>query len=250
MRRYIRPPRFREALLGGLIFMALVLGAWMDRGTNTGDTASMLPADTATPTMAADAPAQSADEVDSVTYLEGQDEDGNASNNSHRASNTVRLVNKKDNGLRIKSNIELNRITADSVTPSNVAFAYATCTDCQTLTVALQIDLISRTASVVAPENAAIALNYQCTRCYTRAWALQYVISVDDPKAVPKDVSELIKAMDKELNAIHADKSVTLEQAISRIEAVITQFKTLGESLKEQSTDRTDTTSPGATDQP
>jgi hypothetical protein len=103
---------------------------------------------------------------------------------------------------------------------------------------------------VVSPENAAIALNYQCTRCYTRAWALQYVISVDDPRVVPDDVSRLIKAMDREMNDIRADKSITLEQAIGRIEAVVAEFKSLAADLRVQTSDRTDTTTPGATEQP
>jgi hypothetical protein len=241
VRRYIRPPRLREALLGGLLFVALVLGAWMDRGSLSSDTASLLTSETSTPASETNSP-QTADHVDGVAYTENAGGGG--------AKNIVRLVNKQDSRLRIKGNIQLNRIPGPTAAPGNVAFSYGSCSDCQTLTVALQINLISRSASVVTPENGAVALNYQCTRCLTAAWALQYVISVDDPTQVPPDVSELIKAMDRELNALHADNTVTLEQAMSRIEAIIAQFTTLADSLKEQRSERSDTTTPGATELP
>jgi putative peptide zinc metalloprotease protein len=206
-------------------------------------TPSAVVADTATPAeYGGQESGQAGDEVDGISYREGEGVRG--------VKNVVRLVNKQDARLRIKGNIELNRISSGTAQPSNIAFAYASCTDCDTLSVALQIDLVSRSANVVSPENAAIALNYQCTRCYTRAWALQYVISVDDPRVVPDDVSRLIKAMDREMNDIRADKSITVEQAIGRIEAVVAEFKSHADDLRVQTSDRTDTTTPGATEQP
>jgi hypothetical protein len=241
MRQRIRPLRLREALLGGLLLCAFVLGAFMDRGSTTSSDASVLLTDTTTPAPAEPA-TTSEDEVDGVAYRE------NAGGGGSR--NIVRLINKQDGRLRIKGNIELNRIPGPNVAPVNNAFAFGSCSDCQTLSVALQINLISRSATTVTPENAAVALNYECTRCTTGAWALQYVISVDDPTQVPPDVGRLVKEMDRELRALHSDRSVTLQEATQRIDAIIAQFTTLAESLRQQRVERTDTTSPGATSAP
>jgi putative peptide zinc metalloprotease protein len=180
-----------------------------------------------------------ADTTDGIT--------SNAAAGGGGGKNVVRLVNRVDGRLRVKGNVQLNRVPGPDVAPVNLAYAYSSCTDCQTLTVALQINLISKTATRVTPQNAAVAANVECTRCVTGAWAYQYVLSVDDPTQVPKDVSDLIKAMDAELNAVHADKSVTLAQAVSRIRAVISQFQQLAASLDEKHDETSETTSPNAT---
>ena len=182
---------------------------------------------------------QSADEVAGVTYTEAAGGGG--------GKNIVRLTNRVDNRLRVKGNVQLNRIPGPTVEPGNISIAYSSCTDCQTLTMALQINLYERGAANVSPQNAAVALNYACTRCVTAAWAMQYTIPVDDPTQVPADVSDLIKAMDSELRAIHNDQSVTLEEALARLNAVKQQFAQLGEYLQEQHQQATETTSPGAT---
>src|SRR5689334_19016047 len=58
--------------------------------------------------------------------------------------NIVTQINRTDNRLRIKGNIQLNRIPGPNVEPINLAFAGSSCTGCQTYAVALQINLISR----------------------------------------------------------------------------------------------------------
>jgi putative peptide zinc metalloprotease protein len=180
---------------------------------------------------------ESSDEVAGITYTEA----------AGGAKNIIRLTNRVDNRLRVKGNVQLNRIPGPTVAPGNISIAYSSCTDCQTLTMALQINLYERGAANVSPQNAAVALNYACTRCVTAAWAAQYTIPVDDPTQVPAEVSNLIKAMDSELRAIHNDQSVTLDEALTRLNAVKQQFAQLGEYLQEQRQDATETTSPGAT---
>lgn len=161
--------------------------------------------------------------------------------------NQVKLRNQTDGRLRIRGNVQLNRITGPEVKPVNVAYAYGSCTDCQTIAVALQLNLYSRGAPVVTPQNGSLALNYQCTRCVTVALAYQYVYPVDDPKQVPPEVSDLIRSMDRELQALHSDKSVTLSEAADRIDSVVNRFIQFAESLNAQRAETTDVTSPDAT---
>jgi len=161
-------------------------------------------------------------------------------------SNIVRIVNKVDSRLRVRGRIQLNKIPGPGATPANLAFAYGSCNNCQTFAVALQIDLISKTASNISPQNTAIALNYQCNNCKTVARALQYVYQVDDPTQVPDNVKDLINSMNKELNAIQSDPSSTFPDAETRVNNVIAQFQALATSLNDLRDEKTDATSPGA----
>src|SRR5262249_49354892 len=143
--------------------------------------------------------------ADAANVSAADEEDGVSSNEKAGGGggkNVVKLLNKKDGELRVKGNVQLNRIPGPNVAPANVPVAYASCSDCQTFAIALQINLISKTATSVTPVNAAVALNYECANCYTVARAIQFTFSVDDPTQVPKDVSDLLKSLDSELNAI------------------------------------------------
>src|SRR4051794_9618741 len=91
-------------------------------------------------------------------------EDNHGANGSPK--NVVEVVNKSSKKLRMKANVQLNRIKGDSITPLNAAVAVGQdCTGCQTFAVALQIDLYQQGAHLVSPENYAIALNVACTSC-------------------------------------------------------------------------------------
>jgi putative peptide zinc metalloprotease protein len=161
--------------------------------------------------------------------------------------NIVQVRNQNDDRRRIRGSIQLNRSTGDAVAPVNSAVAEASCTDCQTIAVALQVNLIGKDASLVTPQNTALAVNYKCTRCITVAVALQYVISVDDPREVPRDVDRLIREMDRELREVSKDEKASLNDVVARINAVIDQFRTLAGNLNDKRDEETGTTSSDAT---
>jgi hypothetical protein len=148
----------------------------------------------------------------------------------------------------MRANIQLVRISGPTVRPANTAIALGeSCTGCQTIAVALQLVLYAKgTAHDVSPSNAAVAVNAACNACITIAHADQYVLGVDDPKQDVADVRSLINAMQRELNAIDNDPSVTADQAEARVRAVIAQFDSLASSLREdvKRTDLSDTPSP------
>jgi putative peptide zinc metalloprotease protein len=159
-------------------------------------------------------------------------------------NNVVVLRNHSNGRLTTSGEIQLNRIPGPTAGPANLASAYSSCVDCQSLAMALQINLISRTARSITPENAAVAVNEGCTRCYTVARAIQYVLQVDDPTHVPPEVSRLIQSMDRELNAIRVDRGMTLSEAEARINAVIAQFTELAHGLNDVRDEQVDATSP------
>jgi putative peptide zinc metalloprotease protein len=89
-------------------------------------------------------------------------------------------INTKDGFDIFRLAFQVRRATGDVVDTSNGAVAYASCTDCQTVALAIQVLLISGyDSSVVAPENVAIALNVDCVACETLASAYQFVLTTE-----------------------------------------------------------------------
>lgn len=184
-------------------------------------------------------PADAGEDVATGEHAIGFEDEG--------ARNIVQAVNRVDERLRIKGRIQLNRIPGERVAPMNLAFSFGSCTDCETLTVALQLNLYERGASFVAPENYAVALNYECTRCRTVARAFQYTIPTDDPEDVPREVRELIKELQRELREVRKDRSIGIVEAERRIQGVIDRFVGLSEQLLADRDETVEVTSPGAT---
>lgn len=65
------------------------------------------------------------------------------------------------------------------MTNTNSAFAIAHCRACTTVAVSFQIVLVIKQSRIVAPINAAGALNYDCTACLTTAIADQIVVTLN-----------------------------------------------------------------------
>jgi putative peptide zinc metalloprotease protein len=101
-------------------------------------------------------------------------------------NNIVSVVNTKDGASIFKMVFDIRRVTGDVVDNGNAAIAYASCTDCKTVAIAIQIVFVEGTPSTVAPENVAIAVNENCTACETLASAYQFVISTNGPVTFTK----------------------------------------------------------------
>jgi hypothetical protein len=163
--------------------------------------------------------------------------------------NVVQVVNRTDGRLAVDGRVQLNRIPAPNAGPANLALAYSQCTNCQTLAVALQINLISTHATNVQPQNAATAVNVLCTGCVTVARAIQYNISVDDPTSVPPEVNKMVAAMKAEMARVKTS-STSLSDAEAGFNAIIAQFRDLAIYLKDSRQQETQANTPGATPMP
>jgi hypothetical protein len=145
--------------------------------------------------------------------------------------NIVQLQNHSDRTLRVKGHVQLGRIPGPNVGPENYAAAVNLCSSaCDTLAVALQINLVNRNYSVFVPQNVAVAVNAGCDGCHAIAVAYQYNIGVDDPSNVPAGVNGLIVEMRQEL--VHLDaRGTTLSEAIAEVNVVIAQYNDLAAYL-------------------
>jgi len=160
--------------------------------------------------------------------------------------NLIKVQNLQDHQLRVDGNVQLGRIPGPMVGPANVAEAYSSCTGCQTLAVALQVDLITADSRQAIPRNMAFAVNYQCTDCDTIALALQYVLTVDDPSQVPDEADQLMAEVRQELDQLNGDQTLTLAGAEAGVIDVVNQFQDLVVYLDEQRDESTDPTTPDA----
>ena len=97
------------------------------------------------------------------------------------ADNVAVTINTKDGFSVWSFAFKVTRVMQDVVDDSNAAAAVSSCTDCQSIAVALQVVLIMGEASVIAPTNLALALNIQCTACETLASAYQWVFTTGGP---------------------------------------------------------------------
>ena len=199
----------------------------------------------ATPQPAEDAAPEN-DLRDEVVVREEREDDSTRSMGSRGARNIVYVMNRSDGKMRIRGRIRLVQSHGERAEPVNAAFAYASCTDCQTFAVALEIALISPNASVIAPQNRAQAINYECTRCATVARALQYAYVVEDPSEVPDNVRRLLRDMEAEIREIGRQPDITANEANARISAVIAEFQELNASLQDELAKSDEITSPGA----
>jgi len=174
--------------------------------------------------------------------VEWWDEIGN--DNEYMTGNgNNRLVvhNCSDQQLRVRAGIQVNTIPGRKVTPLNEAYAESSCVECQTLVVALQLNLYRPDKAMdIEPVNLATAINSSCSYCATVAVAVQYSEGVDDAQHVPDDVREVTAAIDAELRSIQSDPTISLAEAVSRLDAAIGRFETLRGSLVQTRDQRED----------
>jgi putative peptide zinc metalloprotease protein len=160
--------------------------------------------------------------------------------------NLVKVQNLQDYQLRVDGHVQLGRLPGPEAAPVNVAEGFSSCTGCQTLAVALQVDLITADSRVAMPRNMAFAVNYQCTDCRTIALALQYVLTVEDPTQVPDQANQLMAEMRQELSQLNGDQDLTLPEAEGRVIDVVNQFQDLSIYLDQQRDESTEPTTANA----
>jgi putative peptide zinc metalloprotease protein len=97
------------------------------------------------------------------------------------ATPTAVAINTKDGSAVFRFAFHVHRTMSDVVDSTNAAVAFASCEECQTVAVAIQVVLVMSDPSIVTPTNLALAVNQQCSACETLASAYQYVVSTDGP---------------------------------------------------------------------
>jgi putative peptide zinc metalloprotease protein len=97
------------------------------------------------------------------------------------ADNAAVAVNTKDGSSVFRFAFAIRHVMGDVVDETNSAVAYASCTDCRTTAIAIEIVLVAGSPSMFTPTNQAFAINYLCNLCNTFASAYQFVIQNEGP---------------------------------------------------------------------
>jgi putative peptide zinc metalloprotease protein len=113
--------------------------------------------------------------------------------------NTAIAVNKKDATSEVRASFQITDLKGDVIDPTNTAFAFASCSNCNTYAAAIQVALVHSAPHTFTPLNQAWAFNYQCTNCVTIADAYQFVTSVPEGSTFSKDAERDLKDLRKQV---------------------------------------------------
>ena len=137
---------------------------------------------------------------------------------------TAVAINTKDGFDLFKLAFQVRRATGDVIDTGNGAVAYASCTDCQTVALAIQVLLISGyDSSVVAPENVAIAINVDCVACETLASAYQFVLTAEGNVHFTAEGSRRLAEIRQALLALK-QSDLSIEEIQARLDALMDEL--------------------------
>jgi hypothetical protein len=115
----------------------------------------------------------------------------------------VRAETCVNGAIDLRSRLQIAEIHGANAQPVNFALAYAhSCsTGCEAVAVAFQVDLVDQAATNQSPQNAAIALNYECNQCAVFAYADQYAIDVPPGTHLPGTTRQQLEAIGRQAQA-------------------------------------------------
>ncbi|MGH2869949.1 MAG: hypothetical protein ACRDNK_20575 [Solirubrobacteraceae bacterium] len=109
----------------------------------------------------------------------------------------------------------------------NFAYAYAhDCnTGCEAVAVSFQVVLQDKNARSQAPQNVALAVNYQCHACGVFAYADQYVVDVPKDTRLPSVTRHQLDAIRRQADSdVHAQ--LTFSELDTRLHALANELAT------------------------
>jgi putative peptide zinc metalloprotease protein len=137
--------------------------------------------------------------------------------------NIVVAINTKDGSSIFKFSFDITRVMGDVVDQTNAAGAASSCTDCQTVAIAIQVVLVMSDASTITPTNLAIAINYECDACETLASAVQFVLSTGGPVHFTSEGNKMLAEIRKQL--LDLKKSdLSIEEIQARVRELARQL--------------------------
>jgi len=138
--------------------------------------------------------------------------------------NSAVAVNQKDGSSLFKFAFAIHKAAQDVVDDKNSAVAYASCTTCQTVAIAIEIVLVTGQPNVFTPQNVALAVNENCNFCDTFASAYQFVVQSGGPVHFTHDGHKQLEDIRKEIAKWGKD-GLTPAQMRDQLPALIDQVQ-------------------------
>ena len=136
--------------------------------------------------------------------------------------NTAVAVNTEDGASVFRLAFSVRQVANGVVDETNSAYALASCTDCQTVALALQIVLALGDVDIAVPHNVAVAYNDQCAECVTYASATQIVLGFDRPSHFTADGRQRLAALYQTLRSLE-ERAPTM--SVTELNAVVQAAK-------------------------
>lgn len=133
-------------------------------------------------------------------------------------------INTRDGSSIFRLAFNIRHVTGDVVDQTNAAVAYASCEECRTVAISIQVLLAASDPSVVSPENLALAINQQCTLCDTFASAYQLVLSDGTRLRFTASGSESIAQIRRELQALR-NQDLSDEELSNQLGAIVDRLR-------------------------
>lgn len=133
-------------------------------------------------------------------------------------------VNTHDESSIFRLAFTIRRVTGDVVDETNAAVAYASCEDCRTVAIAIQILLVQSDPAIVSPENLSLAINENCTMCDTFASAYQIVLGDGTRLRFTAAGAQAIAEIRRELQALR-NQDLSDDELDSRLDAIYHRLK-------------------------
>jgi len=130
--------------------------------------------------------------------------------NSGGANNIVSVQNATTGASMARAKTSVAHDPGPTVANTNQAYAHATCTDCRTVAVAVQVVLVEGPTTDFRPTNVALALNENCLRCATFAFARQEVLSPGRHIEISEHAESAIKTIQAQISHV-ASSSETFD---------------------------------------
>jgi putative peptide zinc metalloprotease protein len=119
--------------------------------------------------------------------------------------NAAIAINTKSGSSLFKFAFSIREVAGDVVDQTNTAVAYASCEECQTTAIAIQVVLVTGDPSVVTPQNLAVAVNENCTLCETFAGAYQIVLGTGGPVRFTDEGRRRISEIRREIRRLRKE---------------------------------------------
>jgi putative peptide zinc metalloprotease protein len=133
-------------------------------------------------------------------------------------------VNLKDGAEVIRFSFNIRKTMSEVIDDTNAAVAYASCEDCRTIALSIQVILVMSDPDVVTPENLALAINDSCTSCETLASAYQFVLGTGGKVRFTDEGRQRLAALRKELREI-LGSGLPIAELQAKIDALMDELR-------------------------
>ncbi|MDQ6648972.1 MAG: hypothetical protein M3Z02_02445 [Actinomycetota bacterium] len=138
----------------------------------------------------------------------------------------VVATNTKDGSSIFKLAFDIKRVAGPVVDNTNAAIAIASCTDCTTVAIAIEVVIVTGDPNTFTPTNVAVAANIGCNLCDTFASAIQYVVDAGGPVRFTPEGKQALADLRKQLRDLK-DSGLTGQPLQDQLTAIYGQLRTI-----------------------